>query len=177
MAMERAADQQDIVDQLYFFESPNQGDTRCLILAHGGQLRGDDQFNLNGITMKFFVEHGEALESNTARLVLGLPRVNEASPCRDYSLAKFLGSHGDGKTYTQLRDLMLVRYGASPNLCPHIVSVRNRSIFKAGKIIKLSEAIRLVTAHRPAINEFWIGGCRGEHKGKWSYVSSHLWGG
>lgn len=177
MAMARAANQQDIGDQLYFFESPNQGDTRCLILAHGGHLRGDEKFDLNGITVKFFVEHDETLESNTSWLVLGLPRVNAVSPCYDYSLAKFLGAHGDGKSYTQLRELMLVRYGASPALCPHIVSVRNRSIAKAGKIIKLSEVIRLVTAHRAGINEFWVGGCRGVSKGKWAYVSSHLWGG
>ena len=177
MPMTAAANQQEIGDQLYFFESPNAADTRCLIIAHGGQLRGDDKFPLNGITVKFFVEHGEALESNVARLVLGLPRVKAVTPCEDYSLAKFLGGHGGGKTYTELRELMQTRFGASPTLCPHIVSVRNRSIAKAGKIIKLSETIALVTQHKPVINEFWVGGCRGVDKGKWAYVSSHLWGG
>jgi hypothetical protein len=178
MPMPPAANQHAIGEQLYFFQSPHATDTRCLIIAHGGQLRGDDKFDLPaGITAKFFVEHGEALESNVTQLVMGVPQLTVAGRCEDYSLAKFLGTHGGDKSYTELHAIMTVRFGAHPNLCPHIVSVRNRSIFKAGKIIKLSEAIRLVTAFKPAINEFWVGGCRGEDKGRKAYISSHLWGG
>lgn len=191
MPMSSATNQTGIGEQLYFFQSPNAQDHRCMIIAHGGKLRGDGDFACNGVTVQFFVADGQALRSNVSRLMIETRNGGTVAPlgaetrgpngrCPDYSLAKYVGKHGDPykSTYQDMQNNMGLHAGLSNNLCPHFVSIRNRSVFgKGGKLIKLSQVIQQVTAVHAHITEFWVGACRGHNDGYLTKISATLWGG
>jgi hypothetical protein len=85
--------------------------------------------------------------------------------CPEYSLAKFVGTHStDGKSYKDMNDLMQERFDLGAHSCPHLVSIRSRSLFKRySKLVKLSEVITQVRAHDPTINKFYVCACRTHH--------------
>ena len=174
MPMDKAANQEEVGEKLYFFRSPKAGETRCLVFAHAGHLYGDGDFALpDGLTLHFMQkEHGKALSTNPYQAMFNLGRPKAASvetlagPTRvtDYSLGKGVGSHWEKKTtisYTEICEKMSRQVGMGSAWTPHIVTVRRR--FRGlGRLVKLSALVPAVKAHEQAINEFFIAACRGD---------------
>lgn len=189
MPLARTANQETIGDKLYFFRSPRPGETTCTIIAHGGKLHGDTTFTLPAnVSVSFFVPDSQALQTNMLfnvkyagddAMMRPLPPITGPGNCPDYSLAKFAGKHNTAKSsYVDMNRYMQERLNQSPHTCPHLVSIRSRSLFKGySKIVKLSEVITAVLGHEPSINLFYVAACRGHHLSYRTLLHARVFGG
>ena len=172
--------QVDFHDKLTWIPSPIES-TRCLIIAHGGKLRGDGTFTVPAnVTIRFAVSHGSSLPTS-ANTALGTQtfkhKYTSGADCVDYSLAKFVG-HPNTDTYITLRNAQTNRLELKPNDCPHIVSIRHRSFINAhSKLINLSEVVAAVRQYQPTIDTFLVNACRVEENGILALMKAAVFGG
>ncbi len=177
--MTQVEGQVDFHDKLTWIPSPVES-TRCLIIAHGGKLRGDGKFKVPAdVEIRFAVGHGGYLptSANTALNSQAFPhRFTAGEDCQDYSLAKFVG-HPSTDSYITLRNAQWGRLHLKPDNCPHIVSIRHRAFLKGySKLITLSEVVEAVRQYRPQIDIFLVNACRGESDGILGLMKAAVFG-
>ena len=177
MPMLKGNNQVALGDHLYFFSSPQTGNTDCLIWAHGGLLHGNGNYNLaNGLTLEFYVDHGQVRRTGIVSAMKGpvggervlmSATVQGPAAVENYTLRKAVGSGWKKAmfTYRDVTDAMgdshdyLLNAGGS--WCPNIVMPRRRML--KGKTISLGEVIDAVTQQYNHITKFIYGGCRSDY--------------
>ena len=191
MPMELPAGTVPLGQNAYLFPSPAGGVvTDCFIIAHGGTPHSKDyRFNVPaGCTVNFFASGGNAHKMDegpikgfkviSAQNQGGAPaiergnRIQAGASCRDYILAKAVGTHyeaePDQNTYLGINQALNELAGAHAGLrwLPHYISIRNRTSWFRDTHIWLSKLIELVRAHDPRIVNFYCSHCRGYINGK-----------
>ena len=178
MPMVAAGNQTPLGEKLYFFTSPMQSTTTCLIWAHGGLFHGDGQFVIpNGVNVQFYVDHGTTRKTAPS-LAIQAPTFgqNVKASCTltgpaqmpNYRLRKALGQgfDTDPVCYNQVEQMMaqnqVYAVQSQNDWCPHVVSVRRRLGIQ-GKTITVGEVITEVIKHDHSINTFIYGGCRSDY--------------
>ena len=178
--MTRVDGQVDFHDKLTWIPSPIAS-TRCLIMAHGGKLKGDGTFTVPpDVTISFAVAHGRKV-STSANTAVGTQSFDHeyaaGTKCVDYSLAKYLG-HPGVDNYITVRNAQINRVVMYPHDCPHIVSIRHRAFLKGySKLIHLSEVVTAVRAHDSSIDTFLVNACRVEEDGVLGLLKAAVFGG
>jgi len=173
-----APNQEAIGKDLWFFESQQHAaNPQCLIMGHGRYTLARGVFLVPaGVTVHFFAPHGSTLVNpsvQTHMLANHSAIHHDIGPnqeCFRYEVGKVLGhgaDDGGGEYYQQVYDWMQdasARFGIArkaglpPFWAPHVVSVRNR--YSLTKLVELESLITQVTAHNPAVTDFYFLACR-----------------
>ncbi len=176
-----------IGNNAYMFPSPaGAGVTDCFILGHGGTPHAKDyQFTVPaGCTVNFLGEATKAYVMPGGGPVEGFRvmsgsnggaapaidvrnRFAAGAVCRDYILAKAVGTHykaapAEG-TYIAINATLNGLVGAphaGMQWLPHYVTIRNRTSIFRDTNIWLSKLIDLIRAANPAIVNFYCAHCR-----------------
>lgn len=178
MPMTTAGNQIALGEKLYFFTSPINNTTSCLIWGHGGLLHGDGSYQLPAnTTIHYYVPHGQVRISNPTLGIRGsqlgqnpVGHITGPVAIENYRLRKGVGSGFSSQhfSYHDVEQAMVdnQQYAqvVGGGWCPHVVSVRRRFYFK-GKTVQLGDVINLVQQHDPNIVDFYYGACRGDRSG------------
>jgi hypothetical protein len=165
-------------DKIILFETPGGGATNCLISAHGWFKANAPQYTLIA-PLHFYCAHGTTLDDLTS--VKAFQAGNRVGPVMaagqnvtDYTLGKLQDSHKDIATFQKTMNkqfpgttmdeaaLEMWTMGGGESyqgleqrfnkVGYDVVTVRNRSWFKGGSTIKLSDVIASVHAHHAYAN-------------------------
>ncbi|WP_338847376.1 putative adhesin [Massilia sp. W12] len=172
-----ASNQTELGSNVYFFESPAPNTADCIIMAHGATVAGNAFIVPANVTILFEADAGQAVVNHqgSIRSRLGLPqapaiphrnRYQGGARCPDQILGKALGQHWDdpgqrdGNDYYRfVQQAMTTGHGLG-NWAPHFISIRNRKGLFSKEFVWLSEVVRLLRTHKPAVTNIYSYGCR-----------------
>jgi hypothetical protein len=188
MSMPLPANAVKLGDNAYLFPSPSvRPVTDCFIVGHGGTPNDpkieDKHFTVPaGCTVNFFVggERSNVMNKGPVdgfTVMAGenggrapnIARGNSfegGSNCRDYILAKAVGSHYEAdpgyNTYSRINQALNGLAGDHAGLqwLPHYVSIRNRTSWFCSTNVWLSRVIKEIRAHDATIVNFYSANCR-----------------
>jgi hypothetical protein len=178
-----AEDQYELGENLYFFESPADGITDCLIIAHGAQA-GAPEFRIPAnTTIHFFARSrqpgrlpqgpivsydGENFTTHERFNVERNQTYQGGRVISDQVLGKAHGRHWENpltRGPAQYYEAVRARIDEIHNdnglaWLPHLVTIRNRRWAHMSKYIWLSRLIELVQGYDNSIVNFYSMACR-----------------